>query len=64
MSLRSRSRTDSVVGVSAGEGVTTIRNRESAFGGVKPRLRAIVPSRPMLYRTRNGFRQPLLHRFP
>ena len=39
----SRSRTDSVVVISAGEGVTASRNRESALGGVKSRPRAIRP---------------------
>ena len=42
----------------AGEGVTARRNRESAFGGVKPWARAIVPSHPVLSGMRNGLRQP------
>lgn len=37
-------------------------NREHAFGGVKSRLGAMVPSRLVRFQMRNGLRRALLHR--
>ena len=42
--------------------VTGKRNRESAFGGVESRRRAMVPSSPVQSRP-NGLASPILHHF-
>lgn len=56
--FRSRIRTDSVVGIGAGEGVAASRNRRGLSTGVRLRPQVIVPSRPARSQMRNGLRQP------